>query len=130
MAGNDRVRVEGVREVQTALKRLEVSSRDLSGAHRQVVSGLLPGIAIRTPRRTGRLASSWGAGATKTRGKITSSAPYAGVIEYGWSAHSIEPARMVRDTIEGAQRDIVKGYERELERLGRSANFDVRKAHL
>jgi hypothetical protein len=126
VAKNDRVRITGVREVQAALKQLEASSRDLSGVHKRVVSALLPGIAQRTPRRSGALASSWQAKATKTRGRIASSEPYSGVIEYGWVQHSIAPARMVRDTIEAEQSAIVTTYEQEIEQLARRADLEVR----
>jgi hypothetical protein len=123
---NDRVRVTGVREVQAALKQLEASSADLSGVHKRVVSALLPGIAARSPRRTGALAGSYQAKSTKTRGRIASSVPYSGVIEYGWAQHSIAPARMVRDTIEAEQREIVAMYEQEIETLAKRADLEVR----
>ena len=57
---------------------------------------------------------------------MTSTLPYAGVIEYGWSERGIEPARMVRDTVGASSAEILSIYERELERLGRSAGFDVK----
>ena len=125
-ASKGAVRVTGVREVQRALKTLEVDAADLKAAHLAVSSALLPGIAQRTPRRSGALAGSWAAGATKTRARMTSTLPYAGVIEYGWSERGIEPARMVRDTVGASSAEILSIYERELERLGRSAGFDVK----
>jgi hypothetical protein len=126
VAKNDRVRVTGVREVQAALKQLEASSADLSGVHKRVVGALLPGISTRSPRRSGALAGSYSAKATKTRGRIASSAVYSGVIEYGWSQHSIAPARMVRDTIDAEQRTIVATYEQEIETLAKRADLEVR----
>lgn len=125
-ASKGAVRVSGVREVQRAMKELDADVADLKRAHLAVSSALVPGIASRTPRRTGELAASWAAGATKTRARMTSSKPYAGVIEYGWSARGIEPARMVRDTVGASSAEILATYERELARLGRSAGFDVK----
>jgi hypothetical protein len=122
---NDRVRVEGVAEVQAALKSMELSARDLSAVHKRVVGALLPGIAQRSPRRTGALAGSYSARSTKTRGRIASSVVYSGVIEYGWAQHSIAPARMVRDTIEAEQATIVDTYQHELAELGKRADFTV-----
>lgn len=127
MAGKrDRVHVDGVREVQAAMKQLEASSKDLSAVHRAVAGGLLPGIVSRTPRRSGTLAGSWAAGATKTRARLISKTAYGGVIEYGWAAHGIEPARMVRDTIEGEQAAILEGYERGIAELGARVGFKVK----
>lgn len=124
-ASRSRVRVEGVAEVQRALKRLEASSEDLKAVHTTVVAGILPGIASRTPVRSGALAGGWTAGATKTRGRVLNRERYAGPIEYGWPAHGIEPARMVGETIAAEQREIVRKYEDALEDLGRRAGFEA-----
>ncbi len=125
-ASKGQVRVEGVREVQRALKQLEADAADLKTAHMAVSSQLVPGIAQRTPRRTGALASSWQPGATKTRARLTSTRRYAGVIEYGWPKRGIEPARMVRDTIAASSDEILATYQRELGRLGGRAGFGVK----
>src|SRR5262245_29465358 len=115
-ASKSRLKVSGVAEVTRALKQLEASAADLKQAHNAVATELVPGIALRSPRRTGTLAGSWSPAATKTRARLRSSTAYAGVIEYGWAARGIEPARMVADTIEAEQAQIVATYERELER--------------
>jgi hypothetical protein len=125
-ASKGRVEVRGVREVQTAMRRLEAQAGDLKAAHLAVASTLIPGIGIRSPVRSGALAASWSAGATKTRARITSSTRYAGVIEYGWPEHSIEPARMVRATVDVSHREILDAYERELARLAARDGFEVR----
>jgi len=125
-ASKSRLKVSGVSEVTKALKQLEASSADLKSAHNAVAATLVPGIAMRSPRRTGALAGSWSPNATATRARLRSSKPYAGVIEYGWAARGIEPARMVADTIEAEQSTIVSTYERELERLGSRAGFETK----
>lgn len=125
-ASKGAVRVSGVREVQSALKQLDAQASDLKSAHLAVASALVPGVGLRTPRRTGALAASWSAGATKTRARITSSEPYAGPIEYGWPAHGIEPARMVRDTVAASTEEILATYERELARLAAADGFGVK----
>lgn len=124
-ASKGRVKVDGVRELQTALRRFDASTADLKGAHAAVAAALVPGIALRTPKRTGALAASWQAGATKTRARITTPKPYGGVIEYGWPARGIEPARMVRDTVDASQAEIVDTYSREIEKLAERAGFDA-----
>lgn len=125
-ASKGAVKVGGVREVQSALKKLGAEAADLKSAHMAVSSLLTPGISQRTPRRTGALAASWQAGATKTRARITTPLRYGGVIEYGWPKRGIEPARMVRDTVDASHREILETYESELEKLSKGVGFDTR----
>jgi hypothetical protein len=125
-ASKGRVSVSGVREVQLAMRKLDADAADLKSAHRAVAASLVPGVAQRSPRRSGALAASWSPGATKTRARITSSRPYAGVIEYGWAKRGIEPARMVRDTVEASRDEILASYADELARLGAAAGFRVK----
>ena len=98
----------------------------MTEANRRIVSGLLPGVSARTPRRSGDLASSWSAGAIKSRGRILSGLPYAGPIEWGDAKRGVIGAHMVSDTIEAETPAIVAGYEEELARAGRAAGFEVR----
>lgn len=125
-ASKSSVKVDGVREVQRALKELEADAADLKIAHLAVSTKLLPGVTTRTPRRTGTLAGSWQAGGTKTRARITSTERYAGVIEYGDPKRNIEPAKMIRDTITASSREILETYEVELAKLARAVDFEVR----
>ena len=107
------------------MRKLDVQTADLKAAHLAVASSLVPGIGIRSPRRTGALAASWGAGATKTRARITSSRVYAGVIEYGDPKRGIEPARMVRDTVDASSSEILDLYGHELEKLAAKDGFET-----
>jgi hypothetical protein len=125
-ASKGRVKVEGVRELQKALRDLSSDAADLKPAHLAVSSMLTPGIAQRTPRRSGALAAGWIPGATKGRARITSKQRYAGVIEYGWPERGIEPARMVRDTVDASSAEILSTYEDELEKLARRIGFDTK----
>lgn len=125
-ASKGAVKVDGVREVQRALKTLGAQSADLKTAHLAVSSALVPGVTQRTPRRTGALAAGWKAGATKTRARITNTERYAGPIEYGWPKHNIEPARMVRDTVAAETKTILDTYASELARLAKADDFEVK----
>jgi hypothetical protein len=126
-ASKSRIEVSGVREVQAAMRKLDVQAQDLKAAHLAVASSLVPGIGIRSPRRTGTLAASWAAGATKTRARITSRAVYAGVIEYGDPKRGIDPARMVRDTVDASSAEILDLYGAEIAKLAASDGFEVDK---
>jgi hypothetical protein len=125
-ANKGRVKVHGVKEMEAALKKVADGAADLKAAHTTVARVIVPGSAQRSPRRTGARAASWAPSATKGRARISSRLAYAPVIEYGWGARGIEPARMVRDTIEAEQGEIIKTYEAELERLGKRAGFDTK----
>jgi hypothetical protein len=125
-ASKSRVRVTGVREVQAAMKGLGAEVADLKAVHQAVSSVLVPGVRLRTPRRTGELAASWQAGATKTRARITTAKPYGGVIEYGHPARGIEPARMIGETVDASHAEILETYEAGLARLAAAEGFEVR----
>lgn len=125
-ASKGAVRVTGVRELQTALKKLDAQASDMAAVHKTVAVQLVPGVAMRTPRRTGALAASWQAGATKTRARLTTPLPYGGPIEYGWPERGIEPARMVRDTVDASQRQIVETYEAEIAKLAQRDGFETK----
>jgi hypothetical protein len=125
-ASKARLKVSGLAEVNAALHKVERSAQDMTDAHRRIVSSILPGVASRTPRRSGDLASSWSAGATKTRGRVLSSLAYAGPIEWGDAKRNVIGAHMVSDTIDDETPAIVAGYSEELERAGRAAGFEVR----
>ena len=125
-ASKGAVKVDGVREVQRALAKVGAEAADLKAAHRAVAAQLVPGIAQRSPRRTGALASGWQPGATKGRARITNTEIYAGVIEYGWPKRGIEPARMVRDTVASSHREILETYEHELGRLAAATGLEVK----
>lgn len=125
-ASKSAVKVSGVRELQTALRKLEAEAADLKTAHKAVAETLVPGIRGRTPVRSGALALGWQAGATKGRARITSSQRYAGVIEYGHPKRNIEPASMIGETVAASHTEILETYERELGRLAARLDFDVK----
>lgn len=120
------VKVEGVRELQAALKVVGESAADMKEAHLAVATELVPDIRQRTPRRTGDLAASWEARSTKGRARISSPLEYAGIIEWGHPARGIEAASPVRDTIDASHEKILKTYEAELAKLSARAGFEVK----
>lgn len=113
-------------ELDAALAKLERSVADLRAAHTVVVAGLLPGVRLRTPFRTGELGSSWRTDATETAGQISSDLDYAAPIEYGVPRRNVRAYSMVRDTLAASEREIVDGYGREIGKLGARAGFGVK----
>jgi hypothetical protein len=119
---SDGIRVDS-RELERGLDALRARASAMPEAHAAVASSLVPGIAQRTPVRSGALAGSWSASGEDGRGVITSDEPYAGVVEFGDPARGIDGARMVRDTIDASERDVLEGYEAGLEREAKRIGF-------
>jgi hypothetical protein len=87
------VKVDGLPALTQDLNGLgdDIVDLDLS-ALAQTMERLAKGYA---PRRTGRLQGSIVSSSTPNRAHLEAGgprAPYAGVIEFGWRAHNIEPA--------------------------------------
>jgi len=119
MAGS--VNVSGDAEVRTAFDQLASDVEDLSETHRRAAELVVPGASRRSPRRTGALAASWSATASKIAGGIVSGVPYAGPVEYG--AHGLPGAHMVADTIAEQSDAILAEYERSLTDRGKRRGF-------
>jgi hypothetical protein len=119
------IRVD-TRELEHALDRFADDVAHSSTTHAAVVRGLLPGVMLRTPRRTGRLAGNWRTSGEDDRGVISTDVDYAAPIEYGVPSHGIRPYAMVEDAIAAEEREILKQYEDELRKAGRHAGFEVR----
>jgi hypothetical protein len=119
----DSIRVDD-RELRAALDKLERELGDMAPTHTLVVRGLLPGVVLRTPRRTGTLAGSWRAVGTPTAGEIVSDVGYAGPVEYGVAGRTA-PAAMIADTIAASEGEIVRTYEDAIRKAGAGVGFDV-----
>jgi hypothetical protein len=113
--------VSGKAEVTGALEAMARDVEDLEAAHRRAAELVVPGASRRSPRRTGALAASWRAEATKLAGGVASGVPYAGPVEYG--AHGLPGARMVADTIAEQLDAIVAEYDTALTARGKARGF-------
>lgn len=83
-ANGERVRVEGLNKAVRALTAAGVDATDIKEIMRGI--GTVVGRDARPPERTGRLASTIRAGASKTKAVIRAGgarAVYAGVVHYG-----------------------------------------------
>ena len=105
------IKVEGVRELRSALKRIDGNARDLSRAHKSVAGRVVPKIAALTRRRSGKLAGAWRPGGTAKAATARNPTLYAPVQEYGWPARGIEPTRAVETVIRTERDAIVRDYE-------------------
>lgn len=92
MARGATVKVEGAKELRRTLKAAGADMSDFTAANRAAAALAAAAAAARAPRRTGRLAASVRAGASRTEGVIRSGGarvPYAGPIHWGWPARKI-----------------------------------------
>lgn len=93
-AGGASVSMElrGVRELSRALRAAGGDLDDLKTTNRQAADVVTPVAARLAPKRTGRLAATIRAGATRRAGVVRAgkkAVPYAGVINYGWPTRNI-----------------------------------------
>jgi hypothetical protein len=115
------VDVRGESEVRAAFDALGRDVADLTETHRRAAELLVPGVSRRSPRRTGALAASWRAQATKVAGAVVSGVEYAGPVEYG--AHGLPGAGMVAETIAEQSDALVAEYDQALTDRGKRRGF-------
>ena len=100
------------RFVQT-MRKAGADMKELKDVNRQAADIALPAVRQLAPRR---LAGSIRVGATQKAGVIRAgrkSAPYAGVINYGWPKRGIKPRLFVNQGVagtEGAWRRVYKQF--------------------
>jgi hypothetical protein len=104
------------RFVQT-MRKAGADMKELKDVNRQAANIALPAVRTLTPRgKSGKLAASIRVGATQKAGVIRAgrkSAPYAGVINYGWPARRIKPRLFVNNGVastEGAWQRLYKQF--------------------
>jgi len=121
-----RMKVEGVPETVRAFDKVEDKVKDLSDAHRAEAEMLLPDVLSRTRRKSGTLASGWQTDGIATEAKFSNDVVYAGVQEYGWSEHNIEPTNAISQAFASNTERTEKVYSDAIERIGKSAGFDTK----
>ena len=90
MAGNVKVEVENLRQLQRALREVEDGANDLKDANAKVAKIVASSVRAAAPRRTGRLQASIRGNRAQRVARISSNLLYAPIINYGWPGHDIE----------------------------------------
>jgi hypothetical protein len=119
------VRVYGGRELRRALKKAGADMRQLTDAHRAASSIVAAEAAARAPRRSGALAGSVRAQATRTRGRVAvggAAIPYAGPIHWGWPARHIAPSLFVTEAAAVTEPTWVERYEQGIAEIVQKVN--------
>ena len=107
------------RFVQT-MRKAGADMKELKDVNRQAANIALPAVRTLTPRgKSGKLAVSIRVGATQKAGVIRAgrkSAPYAGVINYGWSKRGIKPRLFVNQGVAGTENAWQRVYKQFIDK--------------
>lgn len=113
--------VEGGRELRRSLKAAGDDLQDLRETHRQVGTFVTSAALPRTPRRSGNLAATGRAGATKTAALARfggARSPYANAIHWGEKKRRRLPARpWVTEAAQATEPTWTTMYEQGVERV-------------
>lgn len=116
-----RAEVLGLREIQRDLRRLSDDTKeDMKDTHLAAAEVVVMGAKRYVPYRTGRLAQSIRALASKSSGRVragSASVPYAGPIHFGWPARRIKPQPFIYDAMDERVDVIRKLYDDRIEQL-------------
>jgi len=118
--------VYGAEEVAGRFARLGFQASDLRGAFKTIGDEIVKDARSEAPKRSGRLAGNIRAGLGKTRATVSAgsgSLLYAGVQEYGWRGHGIEPQPYLRPAADENAERAARILVAEMNRLIRSAGL-------
>jgi len=104
--------------LRATMARAGLELADMRDAHRRVASIVVA--ATHPPVRSGRLASSVRAGATRTAAMVRAGSarvPYAGVQEFGWPARNIPAQPYATVALENTQPAWAAAYLAELDAI-------------
>lgn len=125
MATRAGVRVEGARELRSALKRAGRDLSDLKAANARVAAFIATSSRPSAPRRTGQLVGT--TRGNKAAGKAVvlvgnAATPYAAPIHWGWPARGIEPQTWVTDTAKRTEPTWLGFYQEDVDRIVESVH--------
>jgi len=120
-----KVKIDGIQETTAAFNKVSDQIQDLSQAHQAEANMLLPDIKSATRKRSGELAASWQGNGIPTKAEFINSVVYAGVQEYGWSQHNIEPTNAIMRAFEGNSQRTEEVYASAIGDIARRAGFDT-----
>ena len=116
------VRVEGVRELRSALTRIDPDLRaQMKAINMSAAKVVLPAAVASVPvGETGRLRATVRALASQRAGRVAAgrkSVPYAGVIHFGWPKRHIRPQPFLWDALDRRRVQVIGVYQRRVARV-------------
>lgn len=117
--------VEGGRELRRSLRAAGSDLTELKAANKRAADIVAAAAPARTPRVSGRLASSIRGAGTKTAGivragnnrKSGTGVPYALPIHWGWPKRNIKANPFLSDTAQQTEERWMKEYEIDIDRI-------------
>ena len=115
--------VKGQDEVRRAFADVSRDVSDLSDAHKAEADMLLSMVVDETRKDRGNLAAGWQTDSTATTAQFINSEEYAGVQEWGWANHNIEPTHAILASFEAQQSETEALYATAIEGIADKANI-------
>lgn len=112
------VRVVGLRELRRTLRRAQADMADLKTANARAAATVANAARPRSPRKTGRLASTVRGNRAVGRAVVSAGgarAPYAPVIYWGWPARSIPARPWIAQTARATEPQWLAEYVRDVQ---------------
>jgi hypothetical protein len=120
------LKVEGVPEAVRAFDKVASGAQDMSEAHKAEADMLLPDVESATRKLSGDLAAGWQTDGIAQEAKFINDVVYAGVQEWGWSTHNIEPTHAIIRAFESNASKTEALYGDAIARIGAAAGFDIK----
>lgn len=112
------VKIEGLSKVRRELKKLsddvDYRAQEFLPVNKSIADAVLGDAKAYVPIRSGSLAGTMRAAATKTSARVKAgykSVPYAGPIHFGWPARRIKPQPFFYDAIDKRRDEIKRRYD-------------------
>ena len=121
------IKVEGLKETLSALKKLGDNFEDLKDANAELSSTIASKASALAPKLTGALAGSIKGNRANKRVQIKAGSAkiaYAGVIEYGYPKRNIRAQSYLRRAASEDQNYIAQTYETNIKEVIKKYNFD------
>lgn len=113
-----KIQIEGLKETQKALASMSDDLKDeMKPTHKAAAEVIVEGSKRYVPVRSGRLATSIRAVATRTSGRVragSAAVPYAGPIHFGWPARRIKPQPFIYDAMDARRQEVYDLYARRI----------------
>jgi len=119
------MKVEGAKEAVSAFNKVEDRLQDLSEAHRAEAEMLLPDVQSATRSDSGTLRSGWRTDGEATQAHFLNDVEYAGVQEFGWAEHNIEPTNAIENAFAGNTERTEAHYAEAIRDIAERTGFNT-----
>jgi len=121
----EHLKIEGREETARAFNQVKAQVDDFSQPHKAVAEMIIPDIRNLTRKSSGLLEAGWHADSIATAAQFVNDVEYAGVQEFGWSQHNIEPTNAILQAFESNEKRTEALYGDAIAEIGRKAGFET-----